>query len=607
MSVYRKALALLTRREKSRGALVLLMVVIMAALETAGIASVMPFLTVLGDRDMIQTNPILSQAFDGLGFRSPDAFLFTLGATSFVLILFSTLFRALTHYAMNRFIEMRRHSLGERLLETYLRQPYAFFLNRHSNDMAKSILSEVDMLVIHVFRPSMMMVAYAVVTVSIIGLLIFIDPIISAAATFLIGGVYALVFLFFRDLLISKGEDRAQANTERFVVAGEALSGIKDIKLLGAEHAYLTRFRGPSIRNSRHQASAQTISQIPKFLMEAIGFGGVILLTLVLIMKGEGDSGASLGDVLPILGAYTFAGYRLLPAVQNVYQGIAKLRFGTAAVDSVYNDFRQRSKSIELKREAPQPLLPQKSIALEGVSFIYDNAPSPALFNINLAIPVGSFIGLVGGTGAGKTTLVDIFLGLLWPTEGEITVDGVPVAESNLRAWQGALGYVPQDIFLTDSSVSENIALGVPASKIDHEQVIRCARMAQIHDFILGEMPQKYATIVGERGVRLSGGQRQRIGIARALYHDPAILVFDEATSALDNWTEKAVMKSIGALGKSKTVIVIAHRLTTIKNCDVVVHLKQGRIIEKGTYEDLASQSESFRLLAADLVEEEPW
>ncbi|QGM22627.1 ATP-binding cassette domain-containing protein [Spiribacter sp. 2438] len=575
-----------------------MMAVGMAVLETAGVASVMPFLSVLGNPGIVETNPVLAAAYEWGGFASVDAFLMALGIGAFALIIISAVFRAVTLYAMNRWAWMRMHSLSERLLETYLRQPYAYFLDRHSGDMSKSILTETQQLQGQVIRPALNVLAHGTVLLAIVILLVVIDPVLATAVAALIGGAYALIYVGIRRFLGRIGQDRVRANAERFTAAGEALGGIKDVKLLGREHAYLSRFRGPSTRFAKHQAASQVLGQVPKFLIEAIGFGGIIILTLVLMAANGGVSGGGLGGVLPVLGLYAFAGYRMLPAAQNVYQGIAQLRFGSAAVDTVYDDLHRRASLAEIHKIAPAPMQPKREIALDQVTYHYPKATQPALADINLTIPVGSSVGLVGSTGAGKTTLVDVILGLLRPTEGAITVDGVQVTDKNLRAWQAALGYVPQDIFLTDATVTENIAFGIDPEQIDAEQVKRCARMAQVHEFVTQEMPQGYDTIVGERGVRLSGGQRQRIGIARALYHDPDILVFDEATSALDTVTERAVMEAIDALHHQKTIILIAHRLSTVAGCDQVVLLDHGRVEASGQFESLKAQSTQFQKMA---------
>ncbi|BAU57100.1 phospholipid-lipopolysaccharide ABC transporter [Halorhodospira halochloris] len=594
----KKLLSLLSRQEKRRGALVLFMVIIMALLETIGVASVMPFLSVLGNPEVVETNDTLAWLYEAGGFQSIDTFLMALGAGAFALVVFGAAFRMVTTYAMARWATMRVHSFAERLLETYLRQPYAYFLDRHSGDLSKTILSEAQQVVSQAIKPGLEAFAYGIVMIFIIGLLIAIDPVLALTVAAVLGGTYGLIYLAIRGYLDRIGRDRVRANKQRFQAAGEALGGIKDIKLLGRERAYLSRFRGPSSRFAKHQATSKVLSQVPQYFIEAVAFGGMIALVLVLMALEGGATSGALGNILPLLGVYAFAGMRLKGAMQKVYRGIAKLRFGAAAVENLYNDLHRRQALAEIRKRPPAPLVPQQAVALENVHYTYPNAPAPALQGMDLHIPVGSSVGLVGSTGAGKTTLVDVILGLLRPTEGAITVDGEPVTDANLRAWQQVLGYVPQEIFLTDASVAENIALGVPPERIDHEQVERCARMAQLHEFVVHEMPQQYETVVGERGVRLSGGQRQRIGIARALYHDPSVLVFDEATSALDNVTEKAVMEAIDALHHQKTIILIAHRLSTVCNCDQVVLLEKGQITAAGGFEELQGRSERFRAMA---------
>jgi ABC-type multidrug transport system fused ATPase/permease subunit len=301
-----------------------------------------------------------------------------------------------------------------------------------------------------------------------------------------------------------------------------------------------------------------------------------------------------------VLGLYAFAALRIKPAVQYVYQGFASLRYGQKAVDNLYADMHPDNAPEPFPEQAPKALKAKSLISLKHLSYTYPKATKSALSDLNLDIPVGSSVGLVGSTGAGKTTVVDVILGLLRPTKGAITVDGNPVTDEQLRAWQKSLGYVPQDIFLTDTSVAENIALGIPKTQIDQDQVQRCARMAQVHEFISNELPNQYETLVGERGVRLSGGQRQRIGIARALYHNPEVLVFDEATSALDTVTERAVMEAIDALAHQKTIIIIAHRLSTVRNCDQIVLLEKGQIKAKGRFEELVQADKQFREMAVN-------
>ena len=588
----KKSIRILTPHEQKRGLLVLMLVMSMTILETIGIASVMPFLTLLGDPQILNTNPILKALYttaQGLGIDTSDDFLVLLSIGAFVLITFSAVYRTFTQYIMSRYVEMLRHSVGARLLATYLQQPYTFFLTHHSGDMAKTILSEVDQLINNVFHPIYNMLAYSLVLIAITILLLLVNPWLALLTAGLLGGIYVGIFLGLRSWLSRLGNRMVISNKERFMATSEAFGGIKDIKLLGREQSYLSRFDSPSRQYAAAGASYRILSQIPNYLVEIIIFGTMLLFTIILLINFGGLGGSALGQILPVLGLYAFAALRLKPALQHVYQGFSGLSYGRAAIDNIYTSLYSNNTSIPLSRHKSAPLKACESITLQHLSYSYPNAPRLALVDLNLEIPVGSSLGLIGSTGAGKTTLVDILLGLLEPTQGAITVDGTVVTQERLRAWQQNLGYVPQEIFLTDTSVAENIALGIPLAQIDHKQVEHCARLAQVHDFIMQDLAEQYATLVGERGVRLSGGQRQRIGIARALYHNPEVLVFDEATSALDTATEQAVMSAIDTLANQKTIILIAHRLSTVKNCDQIVLLEEGKIQAVGEFDTLGA------------------
>ena len=408
MKTLKKAISLLTPHERKRGLLVLVLVMGMALLETAGVASVMPFLAVLGNPDMLNANPTLNALYthaQTLGIQTPDDFLVTLGLGTFVLIIISAAYRTLTHFFMNRYIEMRRHSISTRLLETYLRQPYAFFLNRHSGDMSKTILSEVDQLIGNVFRPAFSMFAYSIVLIAITALLIVINPVLALLAAGLIGGLYALAFLVLKLKLTRLGGILVHSNKERFMAAGEAFGGIKDIKLLGREQSYLSRFSGPSQQFAATHANHHTLNQVPHFLIEAVIFGAMLLLTVVLMITAGGLNSAALGQILPILGVYGFSAHRMKPAVHHIYEGFASLRYGQAAVDIVYSDLRPSNVPEQLPKTKFAPIEAKRSIALQNLSYTYPNATRPALVDLNLEIAVGSSVGLVGSTGAGKRHL----------------------------------------------------------------------------------------------------------------------------------------------------------------------------------------------------------
>lgn len=593
IGVLKKCHAILSPKERTRFFLVLLLVMGMALLETVGMASVMPFLTVLGDPETVVTNPLLSNLrgiAQGFGVESTNDFLFLLGFGAFLIVFVSSLYRTATIYILNDFIESCRHNIASRLLEVYLRQPYEFFLERHSGEMAKAILSEVDQLIGGVFRPIYNMLAYSLVLMCIIALLVAVNPLLALVSTCVLGGLYVLVFISLKSMLSRLGNIRATANQGRYLTTVEVFGAIKEVKLLGNEGEYLSRFRLPSQQFSSTQAIHQTVGQVPTILIEALIFGAMILLTLVLMHSAGGVNGEALGQTLPLLGLYAFAAYRMKPSVQRIYQGFASLRYGKPIVDALFSDIRPNTRLAHLPSFPPDALRPRESITIQNISYTYPNATRSTLNDLNIIIPVGSIVGIVGVTGSGKTTLVDVILGLLRPTHGAISVDKVNIDDDNLRAWQQSLGYVAQEIFLTDSSVAENIALGVDSVKIDQERVEYCARIAQVHDFISGDLPLKYQTRVGERGVRLSGGQRQRIGIARALYKDPDVLLLDEATSALDTLTESAVVKAITSLEQKKTIIMIAHRISTVKECDQIVLLDRGKVSAIGTFDEVIKE-----------------
>lgn len=597
---WKKAWALLDGQERRNAWITLGVIVVGAFSAVFMVGSIMPFLAVLADPDRIRSVSALSWAYEWFGFTSDYAFLVVLGLVSFGVILAANGIQIAKTWVVARYTLMRTHSISYRLMVAYLRQPYEFFLNRHSGEMGTRILSEAGSAVQQFLRPAADLIASALTVLALLGFLIWIEPVIAIVALALLGGIYGAIFAFSRRLLGRLGRVRVEANSARFRIANEALGGIKDIKLLGREGAYAARFAVPSQRMARTQVTVQVIAQVPQFALQAVAFGGIILLCLALLDPARlaDGSGAALGDILPTLGVFAFAGQRLMPELSKLYRALATLQSGAAAVDIVYEDLVQKAGAGHLPRDLPKGLGLTRGLQLDAVFYRYPNAEAAGLRDITLDIRAGEKIGIVGSTGAGKTTLADVVLGLLAPTQGALRVDGVAVTADTLRAWQQSVGYVPQDIFLTDASVSENIALGVPPSEIDQPRVYEAARIAQLDAFIRADLPQGYDTHVGERGVRLSGGQRQRIGIARALYHAADLIVFDEATSALDNLTEREVMAAIDALPGDKTVLMIAHRLSTVRRCDRIVVLDRGQVVGCDSWDALMAGNAAFQRIA---------
>ena len=589
-------LRLLDKGEKRRLALLAVAMIGLAVVEVGGVSSIAPFLAVATNPSVIQSNEYLSRAYDLLGFESSRDFLVALGLAVVAFVLLRNAFLALTNYALHRYSYMRNHALSKRLLAEYLSRPYLFFLGRNSSELNRDLLIEVNHLTKGYLIPALELLSRLLITTAIIVFLIALNPVVAlvvaASIALLYGGVYALV----RGELGRLGKRRMEANRGRFQAASEAFTGIKDVKLLGKEKAMVKEFEGPSRDKARIEALRHLISNMPKFALESVVITAVMLVILYFIAFQE-----SFDRVIPVVGVYVFAAYRLMPALKNVFTRLANMRSTDPVIRYISEQFTADPELDPKHRNPPPrgPRLPvERRINVDSISFSYPNTEAPAINELSLRIDAGTTVGLVGPTGCGKTTTVDIILGLLEPQEGRVLVDDQELSGELLRRWQLNIGYVPQQIYLSDNTLARNIAFGIADDKIDMEAVERASRVANLHEFVASELPKGYETIVGERGMRLSGGQRQRVGIARAVYHNPGVLVLDEATSALDSATETAVMDAIHNLAHEKTIIVIAHRITTVQECDNIFMLDKGRIVNQGTYDGLMQSSEYFRALA---------
>lgn len=596
VSQLKKLIEMLSFDERRQAILLLGMILVMALLDVVGVASIMPFIAVLAKPELIESNALLFWIYQTFGFVDRQSFLYFLGVTSFVLLIASLGFKALSTYVQLRFTLMREYSIGKRLLQGYLHQPYIWFLNRHSADLGKSILSEVSSVIGSGLMPFMVLFAQGAVTIAILILLLLIDASLAITVGLVLMVIYVSIFKLVSGYMLRIGREAVRANTQRFKVISEVFGAAKEVKVGGLESVYINRFTKPAITFAQYQASAQVVAQLPRFVLEGIAFGGMLLVILYL-MAGSGD----FTSALPIIALYAFAGYRLMPAVQQIYASISRLRFAGPAIDALHSDLMGVSVyDADNTNDVfdMTPIFLRQTIKLDNVYFGYPNTKELALKGISINIPAYSTIALVGSTGSGKTSTLDMILGLLSPKIGSLSIDGVAINDSNRRRWQQLIGYVPQHIFLADDSVLANIAFGVEPASIDQESVERAAKIANLHNFVINSLPQGYDTAVGERGVRLSGGQRQRIGIARALYHKPQVLILDEATSALDNLTEEAVMEAVANLEHEITVIIIAHRLSTVRQCDQIYLFEDGLIKARGTYEELLQSSELFMAMA---------
>jgi len=590
MSILKKINDFLTSGERNKALILFIMLMISSFFDVAGVASIMPFMAVLVNPGVIETNAALAWLYSTLGFNNEQDFLFYLGVAVFVLLVFSICLKAALIYAQIKFIKFREASIGERLIERYLSQPYIWFLQRHSSDLGKNVLQEVAEVVNSSMLSLIMLCANGVVCLGIITLLLIVNTKIALTVAAVLIGFYLIFYNLGKYVSTREGHNRLRANAKRFLIVNEAFSSIKDIKVGSLENRFISRFSKYSKIYAKSYLNSQMIAQLPRYGMEAVAFGGLILMLISLIS----EDGSNLDKVIPIIALYAFSGYRLIPALQQVYSGVSLLRFSIPALESLHSDLVSL-KTYDLGQESQMKIKFEHNIKLKNIHFSYPNASKLSLENLNIVIPAKSNIGLVGSTGCGKTTTVDLILGLLEPKKGELSVDGVVIDKNNLQKWQKNIGYVPQQIYLSDDTIASNIAYGFEKNTINQSDMVQAAKIANLDKFVVDELPDGYNTLIGERGVRLSGGQRQRIGIARALYLKPKLLILDEATSALDGSTELTVMDAINNLGGDITVIMIAHRLNTVRQCDQIYLLDKGRIKASGTYNEVIAGNDQFK------------
>jgi len=590
---------LFNRKEKWQVIGILAVSLLMAFFQAIGIASIIPFISLIMKPDLIFENEQFVWVYNLFNFQNAKAFIIAVGIAMLFIIIIGNIVAVLAIWLKTRFVWRKNHDLSTALLNKYLTLPYFYFLNQNTADLSKNVLAEVRILTGGFLLRILEIVINSVTSLFILTTLILVSP----RAT---GMILAILLIFFgviyksglRGKLKSMGILRFKANQGRFKAAAEALGGIKDIKVLGRENYFLRKFAGYSLKYSDLLAWLAIIGSIPRYFIEVIAFGGVITFILVLMITGS-----DIQQIIPMVSFFVFAGYRIMPIINKMFQAFTVLQFNSAVLDKIHKDLVVDGYGKKRRNEDSDDIKAfkfKKNIVLKNLSFAYPGTSNYVFQDINLSINKSTSIAIVGPTGAGKTTFVDIVLGLLTPSEGTMEVDGVGITEDNLKGWQHNLGYVPQHIYLSDDTIKRNIAFGLPDEMIDIQRVEEAARTANLLDFIVDELPKGYDTLVGERGIRLSGGQRQRIGIARALYNNPDVLVLDEATSSLDGITEESVLRAMDNISKLKTLITIAHRLTTVRKCDIIYLLDNGHIVAQGKYDELMKGNAQFRAMAQD-------
>jgi len=559
--------------------------------EVASIGAVLPFLGILLAPERVFDHSFVGRMSQDFGITSADQLLLPLTVAFIGFAIIAGAIRIFLTWANTRIAFSTGADLGIEVYRRTLYQPYWVHASQNSSEVISGITIKTNRVVFDVLVPLLTIFSATLLVVAIMATLIAIDPVVASVAGFGFGFSYVLVTWMSRRQLRLNSNRVALEQTQVIKALQEGLGGIRDVLLDGVQEVYCKVFREADHTLRRAQGSTLFIGLSPRYAMEALGMVVIAALAYFLSHQVGGISAA-----VPVLGLLALGAQRLLPSLQQIYFSWASIVGNQASLADILALLDQPLPEDQLQ-STTAPLSFQEDVRLDGVYFRY-NAESPWVLNgLNLVITKGARVGLVGSTGSGKSTTLDLLMGLLIPTEGELLIDGQPLSGNRLRGWQRSIAHVPQSIYLADTSIAENIAFGVPLDKIDLNRVKRSARQAQIADYIESS-PEGYQTHVGERGISLSGGQRQRIGIARALYKQASFLVFDEATSALDNATEHSVMDAVGMLNKDLTIVIIAHRLTTVRDCDIIVELEHGKVVAQGTYEQLLQYSPSFRNMA---------
>lgn len=585
----RQVYGFMSRHRRRQFYSVLGLMLIGTVAEIATIGAVIPFLSLLATGDQSQEFQRFPQLFELSGARTHGRQLAAATILFMTAALFAAAARLQLAWSTQKFVLLLGHEMSVEIQRRILLQPYSFHISRNSSEIIVS-LDKVQVLISGVLLQLMLAATSSFMAVFIITALVYVDPLTAAAAAIAFGGMYLLVSLFTRRRLAQNSATLGVAYQQRVQIIQESLGGIRDVIIDQSQRVYLDAFREIDRRFTWARVTTSFIATAPRFVIEAAGM--VVIAAIALVMT---DPEAGLAFALPILGALVVGAQRLLPLMQQLYHGWTNLS-GNRAVTHQVLDLLQLPISQETAAPDRALSLPfEDSICFNHVSFSYPGLRRAAIEDINLSIPRGSFVALVGRTGSGKTTLADLLMGLLEPTAGEITIDGIPLTVETRQAWQRNIAHVPQAVFLADTSITRNIAFGVPSPEIDIERVHAAAAIAQIDEFVRS-LPEGYDTSVGERGVWLSGGQRQRLGIARAIYKDATVFVLDEATSALDGATEAAVMAALDTLrAKGCTIIIIAHRQSTIENCELVARLEHGRLMDFGAANQVLPRPASSR------------
>jgi ABC-type multidrug transport system fused ATPase/permease subunit len=580
MNIFTQIHALLTSAERQRAWVLFALMIMGMLLETLGIGLIVPAITLMMQDDLVARYPVMASILNFLG-KSTQTELIVTAMLGLVGVYFvKNLFLAFLIWRQTQFSFDVQANLSQRLFACYLRQPYTFHLQRNSAQLLRNVTGEVSGFTA-VLTSALMLFTEIMVLVGVAVLLLFVEPLGALIVVVVLGGAAWGFHRVTRERISYWGVERQLHDGLCIQHLQQGLGGVKDVKLFGRESDFLALFQAHNSKSARVSKLQATFQNFPRLMFELLAVTGLAILVLSMLIQGR-----DMMNIIPTLGLFAAAAFRLMPSINRVLSSVQSLRYRIPVVNTLYE---------ELQLISPEPVSQQthrvdvfkKELRLRAISYYYPASTLPALDGITISIKEGESVGLIGVSGSGKSTLVDLILGLLTPSAGVVEVDGHDI-QQGLRQWQDQIGYVPQSIYLTDDTLRRNVAFGLPNEQIDDLAVQRAIKAAQLEEFV-ADLPEGLETVVGERGIRLSGGQRQRIGIARALYHDPAVLVLDEATSSLDGETESVVMEAVSALQGSKTIIVVAHRLSTVEKCDRLFRLERGKVVAEGTPGEILS------------------
>jgi HlyD family secretion protein len=599
MSILRELWDILTPAQR-RHVLAMQMVSLLMALSTAtGVAAIAPFFAVLGDSSLIERNHLLHRLYLQGGFDSPTTFVAALGIGFIALVLAANLINILGLLAMNRLTRRIGNELQTTLFAQYLASPYAFHIATNSTVLSNNVIYETARVTLGILQQIFILVTSAVTACLIVASFLLVRPLVAIVMVAVLGSGYAIIYLAVRKRLVHIGHDQSRWVVEQTQIVSESFGAIKEVIVLRVQAFFRDRFAHASKAFLLAVAQAQVIAQTPRYVMECVAAIGLVALALALHGRQQG-----VGSLLGLLTFLGFASYRLLPALQQVFVSIVRIRADRIGLSLIGADVRAARASRGSKMPAPATSAytpwaerPGHSIELTEVYFRYTSDRPWALQNVSLYIAARTAVGVVGANGSGKSTLMDIMAGLLVPASGVVRIDGCPLGDEERESWQARLAYVPENVALLDASIAENIAFGIAPANLDHAQLQRAAQLASL-DELIASLPGGFDQQIGQRGLALSAGQRQRIGIARALYRKASVLLLDEATSALDGRTEQELIATLARLHGRYTIVLIAHRMSSVRSCDLIFHLDQGRIVGSGSFEQLLQSSKGFRRMA---------